>query len=95
MNNATRISAMLALTSLALTQAFAEQVRDQRGSILGQLPTSSERIVSTVPSNGDENPYGVAFVPKAFGPAARWSQAIFWFPISTTTRTRRGPERQL
>jgi hypothetical protein len=35
-------------------------------SILGQLPTSSERIVSTVPTNGDQNPYGVAFVPEGF-----------------------------
>jgi DNA-binding beta-propeller fold protein YncE len=40
---------------------------------LGQLPASAERIVSTVPLNGDVNPYGVAFVPKGFregGPLA-------------------------
>jgi len=37
------------------------------GSILAQLPTSPERIVSTVaPTNGDVNPYGVAVVPKGF-----------------------------
>ena len=35
-------------------------------AILPQLPTSSERIVSTVPANGDVNPYGVAFVPDGF-----------------------------
>jgi hypothetical protein len=35
-------------------------------SILGQLPTSTERIVSTVTSIGDVNPYGVAFVPDDF-----------------------------
>lgn len=35
-------------------------------AILPQLPTSSERIVSTVPINGDVNPYGVAFVPDGF-----------------------------
>ncbi len=34
--------------------------------ILSQLSTSSERIVSTVPANGDVNPYGVAFVPSGF-----------------------------
>ncbi|HTA67689.1 MAG TPA: hypothetical protein VK776_05405 [Bryobacteraceae bacterium] len=34
--------------------------------ILQQLPTNSERIVSTVPANGDVNPYGVAFVPNGF-----------------------------
>jgi len=44
---------------LAPTCAIAE-------SILGQLPTSPERIVSTVPPNGDGNPYGVAFVPAGF-----------------------------
>jgi DNA-binding beta-propeller fold protein YncE len=38
----------------------------QAASILGQLPTSSERIVSTVPANRDVNPYGVAFVPQGF-----------------------------
>ncbi len=47
------------LAAVALKPAIA-------GSILGQLPTSPERIVSTVPSNGDVNPYGVAFVPPGF-----------------------------
>jgi hypothetical protein len=35
-------------------------------AILTQLSTSTERIVSTVPANGDVNPYGVAFVPNGF-----------------------------
>lgn len=35
-------------------------------AILTQLPTSSERIVSTVPANSDVIPYGVAFVPEGF-----------------------------
>jgi hypothetical protein len=35
-------------------------------AILPQLSTSTERIVSTVPANGDVNPYGVAFVPNGF-----------------------------
>src|ERR1700733_10954093 len=46
-------------TILVPTCALAE-------SILAQLPASPERIVSTVPSNGDGNPYGVAFVPGGF-----------------------------
>jgi hypothetical protein len=54
-----RISVILAITTLAFASAQAE-------SILGQLPTSPERIVSTVPPNGDGNPYGVAFVPGGF-----------------------------
>ncbi len=32
-------------------------------SILGQLPVAPSRTASTVPANGDQNPYGVAFVP--------------------------------
>jgi hypothetical protein len=35
-------------------------------SILSQLSTSRQRIVSTVPPNGDVNPYGVAFMPNGF-----------------------------
>lgn len=35
-------------------------------AILPQLSTSTQRIVSTVPLNGDVNPYGVAFVPNGF-----------------------------
>jgi DNA-binding beta-propeller fold protein YncE len=67
MNLSIRIAAFFALPTLMVpTCAIAE-------SILGQLPTSPERIVSTVPSNGDVNPYGVAFVPEGFrsgGPLA-------------------------
>lgn len=54
-----RTSTVLALAALALPHV-------QAASILGQLPTSGERIVSTVPHNGDQNPYGVAFVPEGF-----------------------------
>ncbi len=55
-----RIVAFFALPALLVpTCAIAE-------SILGQLPSSPERIVSTVPPNGDGNPYGVAFVPGGF-----------------------------
>ncbi len=34
--------------------------------LLNQLPVSPLQVVSTVPSNGDINPYGVAFVPHEF-----------------------------
>src|SRR5579864_4737775 len=36
----------------------------QAASILNQLGTP--QVLSTVPSNGDVNPYGVAFVPSGF-----------------------------
>src|SRR5262245_30285957 len=35
-------------------------------SIVAQLPTAPKIAVSTVPANGDVNPYGVAFVPVGF-----------------------------
>jgi hypothetical protein len=62
------ISMKLGIPILALPTLLLFQPA-QAGSILGQLPTSSERIVSTVPTNGDVNPYGVAFVPDFFFPA--------------------------
>ena len=34
--------------------------------VIAQLPTAPTRTVSTVPANGDLNPYGVAFVPVGF-----------------------------
>lgn len=55
--NAALIGAAVLLASVTL-QA---QVYD---SIIGSL--GSPTIVSTVPSNGDVNPYGVAFVPRDF-----------------------------
>ena len=61
-----RIAASLAITAIALTPVVAGDAHHPAGSILGQLPTSPERIVSTVPLNGDVNPYGVAFVPQHF-----------------------------
>jgi hypothetical protein len=55
-----RIAVPLALLAASVpTHAIA-------GSILSELPNSSERIVSTVPANGDVNPYGIAFVPPGF-----------------------------
>jgi DNA-binding beta-propeller fold protein YncE len=67
MQPSNRIGALIALCAIGLTPAIAGE------SILAQLPTSPERIVSTVPPNGDGNPYGVAFVPPGFregGPLA-------------------------
>jgi uncharacterized protein (TIGR03118 family) len=36
------------------------------GSLLGNLASAPEQTISTVPPNGDLNPYGVAFVPQGF-----------------------------
>jgi hypothetical protein len=37
-----------------------------RIATISQLPTAPSQAVSTVPANGDVNPYGVAFVPRGF-----------------------------
>ncbi len=66
MSFSVRTTVFLALTVVALTHAIADNDHAANGSILAQLPTSPERIVPTVPSNGDVNPYGVAFVPEGF-----------------------------
>jgi hypothetical protein len=60
------IAVIFALTAAALTSASADEPNYSSGSILAQLATSPKRIVSTIPYNGDLNPYGVAFVPGGF-----------------------------
>jgi hypothetical protein len=39
---------------------------EHNDALLGELPASAHAVVSTVPGNGDQNPYGVAFVPNGF-----------------------------
>jgi hypothetical protein len=54
-----------ALESRTLLSAAAPQSSDST-SFLAQLPREITHVVSTVPGNGDVNPYGVAFVPQQF-----------------------------
>ena len=63
-----RIAALFAISSALLLLPAQAESHDHghSGAVLNQLPTSPERIVSTVPANGDVNPYGVAFVPEGF-----------------------------
>lgn len=56
--------AVVALLSLASGILFSDD--NDRAPILPQLPMSPLQVVSTVPANGDLNPYGVAFVPHNF-----------------------------
>jgi uncharacterized protein (TIGR03118 family) len=37
-----------------------------KAPVLAKLPAAPEQTISTVPANGDQNPYGVAFVPQGF-----------------------------
>src|SRR5581483_4539891 len=37
-----------------------------RPTLVGQLSTAQESTISTIPPNGDVNPYGIAFVPRGF-----------------------------
>lgn len=45
--------------------AIPDRVHARTATIL-QLPTAPMQTVSTVPANGDVNPYGVAFVPRGY-----------------------------
>ena len=53
---------------IAGVSAFADD-----GAFIPKLINSS-----TVPMNGDLNPYGVAFVPQGFPPAERLPRVMCW-----------------
>jgi DNA-binding beta-propeller fold protein YncE len=63
MKTQTAVRLMAALFFVLLGSVSAA---DKEGSILAELPKASLLSTSTVPSNGDLNPYGVAFVPRQF-----------------------------
>jgi hypothetical protein len=46
--------------------AFFHHRHGFRGPIVPKLPATPNASISTVPSNGDVNPYGVAIVPEGF-----------------------------
>jgi hypothetical protein len=55
-----QVTALLSLVCVALAQS------ERHEPIVPQLTTTPTLSVSTVPSNGDLNPYGVAFIPHGF-----------------------------
>lgn len=56
----------LILIAFASVAAFAGGDGDQDFPVVTHLATPPSFSVSTIPGNGDVNPYGVAFVPKEF-----------------------------
>lgn len=56
----------VALLAIAALPVFAGNGGDQDRPIVPQLTATPTQSVSTVPQNGDINPYGVAFVPRDF-----------------------------
>ena len=54
------------LSMLPTTAAAAHVAESQLAPIVTQLPGNGPQNFSTIPSNGDVNPYGVAFVPTGF-----------------------------
>ncbi len=64
MKNAIKTNAALFGAALLLASAVPGARAQQVSSIIGSL--GNPMVVSTVPSNGDVNPYGVAFVPPGF-----------------------------
>jgi hypothetical protein len=63
-----RLSADLCLAILAIaTLAFGHSVlADDHGSFLTRFDTAN-LISSTIPANGDVNPYGIVVVPRSMG----------------------------
>jgi hypothetical protein len=59
-----KAAAFLGAAVLLASAANGQQLNSIQGDILGSL--GAPVTVSTVPSNGDVNPYGVAFVPRQF-----------------------------
>ena len=58
---------ILTTTLLTATALFSVNgALAEEDSIIASLPSSPSLSVSTVPPNGDVNPYGVAFVPHGF-----------------------------
>jgi len=66
--NRRNVCALLAVALLAFlfTHQLAAGDNDKNSPIIPQLTPSPTFSDSTVPPNGDLNPYGVAFVPKGF-----------------------------
>jgi hypothetical protein len=60
--NLTRIKTGVLVALIAMATAVGAHDRDDTTPYLPALP----RVVSTIPSNGDVNPYGVAFVTNGF-----------------------------
>lgn len=58
------------------------------------LPTAPTAQISIVPSNGDGNPYGVAFEPAGIATGASSTRAMSWSRTSTTPPDFRGPARR-
>jgi hypothetical protein len=64
MKNAIKTNAALLGAAMLLASVAPRAKAQQISSIIGNL--GNPMVVSTVPSNGDVNPYGVAFVPPDF-----------------------------
>ena len=62
----TRIRTLVVLLVIAVVVVHRGFAQPNNGSILRQLTSVPTLAVSTVPANGDLNPYGVAFVPSGF-----------------------------
>jgi len=57
---------LLSTSSSVASGIIPQLIKARNVPTIAQLPNAPSRSVSTVPSNGDVNPYGVAFVPAKF-----------------------------
>lgn len=73
------IGSVLVASALTLTPARA---RANSGSYIGQFSTINT-VASTVPANGDVNPYGVAVAPRSVGSLVRGNILVSNFNASS------------
>ena len=77
-----------------LSQIAIPDKAKARIATISELPTAPSQAVSTVPANGDLNPYGVAFVPRAFAGGGCSGRGMPWCRTSTTAATWRARARR-
>ena len=86
--NAARYCLFSAAAALTLSHSAIADPDDQSRQILPFQTITA----STIPANGDVNPYGVSFVPRAFPCGGLLSPGDILVLISTTQRLSKGQE---
>src|SRR6516162_9387557 len=92
-NDSLRRLARYSLLGTAIALLTSQQATAQASNGVRFIP--SVIVSSTVPANGDGNPYGVAFVPAGFPGGGHSNPVISWFRTSTTPCLSREPAPRL
>jgi len=84
------------LTAVTQLHAFAEQDSSKRPNAASTLPVLAQIApTSTSPSNGDVNPYGIAYVPTGFPAGGTIVAGDILVSNFNNSANLQGPERRL